>query len=227
MDLSKFTQKSQEAVSEAQKKAISFGHSDVDVEHMAAALTEQTDGLVPRLLTKMDINPENLASQIHSELNRKPRLGGPGYDPTRIFLSQRLSRILIDAEKEAARLKDEYVSVEHLFLEIIKNAPNTPLAKIFSSVGLTRQNFMQALTSVRGSQRVTSATPEGSYEALERYGRDLVKAARDGKLDPVIGRDEEIRRVIRILSRKTKNNPVLIGEPGVGKTAIAEITDCP
>ena len=222
MDLSKFTQKSQEAVSDARKKAISFGHSDVDVEHMAAALTEQPDGLVPRLLTKMDINPENLASQINSELNRKPRLGGPGYDPTRIFLSQRLSRILIDAEKEAARLKDEYVSVEHLFLEIIKNAPNTALAKIFASIGLTRQNFLQALTSVRGSQRVTSATPEGSYEALERYGRDLVKAARDGKLDPVIGRDEEIRRVIRILSRKTKNNPVLIGEPGVGKTAIAE-----
>ncbi len=222
MDLAKFTQKSQEAVSAAQKKAISFGHSDVDVEHMAAALAEQPDGLVPRLLTKMDINPEDLASQIQSELTRKTRLGGPGYDPTRIFLSQRLSRVLIDSEKEAERLKDEYVSVEHIFLELIKNSPNTSLAKIFTSVGLNRQNFLQALTSVRGSQRVTSATPEGSYEALTRYGRDLVTAARDGKLDPVIGRDEEIRRVIRILSRKTKNNPVLIGEPGVGKTAIAE-----
>jgi ATP-dependent Clp protease ATP-binding subunit ClpB len=222
MDLSKFTQKSQEALSDAQKKAISFGHSDVDVEHMALALVEQKEGLVARLLTKMDINPVELASQIQSELSRKPRLGGPGYDPTRIFLSQRLSRILVDAEKEAERLKDEYVSVEHVFLELIKNAPNTSLAKIFSGVGLNRQNFLQALNSVRGNQRVTSATPEGSYEALARYGRDLVKAARDGKLDPVIGRDEEIRRVIRILSRKTKNNPVLIGEPGVGKTAIAE-----
>ena len=222
MDLSKFTQKSQEALSDGQKKAISFGHSDVDVEHMALALVEQKEGLVARLLTKMDINPVELASQIQSELSRKPRLGGPGYDPTRIFLSQRLSRILVDAEKEAERLKDEYVSVEHVFLELIKNAPNTSLAKIFSSVGLNRQNFLQALNSVRGNQRVTSATPEGSYEALDRYGRDLVKAARDGKLDPVIGRDEEIRRVIRILSRKTKNNPVLIGEPGVGKTAIAE-----
>jgi ATP-dependent Clp protease ATP-binding subunit ClpB len=222
MDLSKFTQKSQEALSNAQKKAIEFGHSDVDAEHLALALVEQKDGLVSRLLSKMDINPVELASQIQSELSRKTRLGGPGYDPTRIFLSQRLSRILVDAEKEAHRLKDEYVSVEHLFLELIKNAPNTALASLFASVGLNRQNFLQALTSVRGAQRVTSATPEGSYEALERYGRDLVKAARDGKLDPVIGRDEEIRRVIRILSRKTKNNPVLIGEPGVGKTAVVE-----
>jgi ATP-dependent Clp protease ATP-binding subunit ClpB len=222
MDLSKFTQKSQEALGNAQKKAIEFGHSDVDAEHLALALTEQKDGLVAKLLSKMDINPVELASQIQSELSRKTRLGGPGYDPTRIFLSQRLSRILIDAEKEAERLKDEYVSVEHIFLELIKSSPNTSLANLFASVGLNRQNFLQALTSVRGSQRVTSATPEGSYAALERYGRDLVKAARDGKLDPVIGRDEEIRRVIRILSRKTKNNPVLIGEPGVGKTAVVE-----
>lgn len=222
MDLNKFTQKSQEALADAQKKAISFGHNDVDVEHMASALVDQKDGLIARLLSKMDIEPVTLDTQIQAEMSKKPKLGGPGYDPTRIFLSQRLSRILVDAEKEAERLKDEYVSVEHIFIELIKNAPNTPLAKIFAGVGLNRQNFLQALTSVRGNQRVTSASPEGSYEALERYGRDLVKAARDGKLDPVIGRDEEIRRVIRILSRKTKNNPVLIGEPGVGKTAIAE-----
>ena len=222
MDLNKFTQKSQEALADAQKKAISFGHNDVDVEHMASALVDQKDGLIARLLSKMDIEPVTLDTQIQAEMSKKPKLGGPGYDPTRIFLSQRLSRILVDAEKEADRLKDEYVSVEHIFIELIKNAPNTPLAKIFAGVGLNRQNFLQALTSVRGNQRVTSASPEGSYEALERYGRDLVKAARDGKLDPVIGRDEEIRRVIRILSRKTKNNPVLIGEPGVGKTAIAE-----
>lgn len=222
MDLNKFTQKSQEALAEAQKKAISHGHNDVDVEHMASALLDQKDGLIPKLLAKMDIDPTQLGRQLQNELSRKPQVGGPGYDPTRIFLSQRLSRILVDAEKEAQRLKDEYVSVEHIFIELIKNAPNTPLAKIFSEIGLNRQNFLQALTSVRGNQRVTSASPEGTYEALERYGRDLVKAARDGKLDPVIGRDEEIRRVIRILSRKTKNNPVLIGEPGVGKTAIAE-----
>ncbi len=222
MDLNKFTQKSQEALADAQKKAISYGHTDVDLEHLAAALIEQKDGLIGRLLGKMDIDPPSLEAQIQSELSKRPKIAGPGYDPTRIFLSQRLSRILVDSEKEAERLKDEYVSVEHIFIELIKNAPNTPLAKIFAGVGLNRQNFLQALNSVRGNQRVTSTTPEGSYEALERYGRDLVKAARDGKLDPVIGRDEEIRRVIRILSRKTKNNPVLIGEPGVGKTAIAE-----
>jgi ATP-dependent Clp protease ATP-binding subunit ClpB len=222
MDLNKFTQKSQEALADAQKKAVTFGHNDVDVEHMALSLIEQKDGLISRLLGKMDIDVGGMDAQIQSELTKKPKIAGPGYDPSRIFLSQRLSRILIDAEKEAERLKDEYVSVEHIFIELIKNAPNTSLAKVFASAGLNRQNFLQALNSVRGNQRVTSATPEGSYEALERYGRDLVKAARDGKLDPVIGRDEEIRRVIRILSRKTKNNPVLIGEPGVGKTAIAE-----
>jgi ATP-dependent Clp protease ATP-binding subunit ClpB len=222
MDLSKFTQKSQEAISEAQKKAVSFGNTDVDVEHLAGALIDQQDGLIARLLAKMDLVPTELSQAIDAEISKKQKVGGPGYDPSRVFLSQRLSRVLIDAEKDAQRLKDEYVSVEHIFLQIIKNAANTPLAKIFSSAGLNQQNFLQALTSVRGNQRVTSATPEGSYEALERYGRDLVKAARDGKLDPVIGRDEEIRRVIRILSRKTKNNPVLIGEPGVGKTAIAE-----
>ena len=222
MDLSKFTQKSQEALADAQKKAITFGHNDVDVEHMVAALVEQKDGLIARLLTKMDLDAVDVGVKVDAELSKKPRVSGSGYDPSRIFLSQRLSRILVDSEKEAVRLKDEYVSVEHLFLELIKNAPNTPLAKIFADAGLNRQNFLQALTSVRGNQRVTSASPEGSYEALERYGRDLVKAARDGKLDPVIGRDEEIRRVIRILSRKTKNNPVLIGEPGVGKTAVVE-----
>ncbi len=222
MDLNKFTQKSQEALADAQKKAVTYGHNDVDVEHMALSLIEQKDGLISRLLGKMDIDVGGMDAQIQSELTKKPKIAGPGYDPSRIFLSQRLSRILIDAEKEAERLKDEYVSVEHIFIELIKNAPNTSLAKVFASAGLNRQNFLHALNSVRGNQRVTSATPEGSYEALERYGRDLVKAARDGKLDPVIGRDEEIRRVIRILSRKTKNNPVLIGEPGVGKTAIAE-----
>ena len=222
MDLQKFTQKSQEALADAQKRAIQLGHNDVDVEHMALALLNQADGLVPRLLNKMDIDPVAFSKQLEDEVSRKPRVAGPGYDPSRIFLSQRLSRILVDAEKEAQRLKDEYVSVEHIWLELIKNAPNTGLAKPINTFGLTRQNFLQALGSVRGNQRVTSASPEGSYEALEKYGRDLVKAARDGKLDPVIGRDEEIRRVIRILSRKTKNNPVLIGEPGVGKTAIAE-----
>lgn len=222
MDLQKFTQKSQEALSAAQKRAIELGHTDVDVEHMALALLEQRDGLIPKLLTKMDIRPEAFAEELKQDLQRKPKVGGPGYDPGKIYLSQRLSRILVDSEKEAERLKDEYVSVEHIWLELIKNAPNSGLARPVSSSGLTRQNFLQALGSVRGNQRVTSASPEDSYEALSKYGRDLVKAARDGKLEPVIGRDDEIRRVIRILSRKTKNNPVLIGEPGVGKTAIAE-----
>jgi ATP-dependent Clp protease ATP-binding subunit ClpB len=222
MDLQKFTQKSQEALAEAQKRAIECGHSDVDMEHLAFALVEQKDGLIGKILSKMGLDTGRIKDGLEAELQRKPRVSGGGYDPSRIFLSQRLSRILVEAEKEAKRLNDEYVSVEHVWLEIMKNASGTGLAKIFSESELNRQKFLEALTSVRGNQRVTSATPEQSYEALERYGRDLVKAARDGKLDPVIGRDEEIRRVIRILSRKTKNNPVLIGEPGVGKTAIAE-----
>ncbi|MCX6117261.1 MAG: ATP-dependent chaperone ClpB [Proteobacteria bacterium] len=222
MDMQKLTQKSQESISNAQKFAIELGHADVDVEHLAYSLIVQNDGLISKLVHKMSIDVERLTKALKGEAERKPKLSGPGYDPNRIFLTSRLSKVIVDAEKEANRLKDEYVSVEHLWLEILKTSVSSSLGKIFDQFKMSRQNFLDALTSVRGNQRVTSASPEESYQALEKYGRDLVQAARLGKLEPVIGRDEEIRRVIRILSRKTKNNPVLIGEPGVGKTAIAE-----
>ncbi len=222
MDINKLTQKSQEALQEAQKSAIEFGHNEVDVDHLLISLLRQSGGLIPKLVTTAGANTAALITRLESGLNKKPRTSGSGYDPTKIFLSGRLSRLFVSAEKEAQRLKDEYVSVEHLFIEAMKIDDKSDTAKALKDLGPIPADFMKALTALRGNQRVQSNTPEDSYEALEKYGRDLVKAARDNKLDPVIGRDEEIRRVIRILSRKTKNNPVLIGEPGVGKTAIAE-----
>lgn len=222
MDFNKLTQKSQEAMTEAQNKAVSFGHVDVDGEHLLWALLDQPDGLVPRLLQRMDIRPEMVKNEVTTELNRKPRVSGPGAEAGKIYVSQRLSRILVAAENEAKRLKDEYVSVEHLFMALLAEGEKVPSGRILKLAGIDHERFLKTLTEVRGSQRVQSANPEATYEALEKYGRDLVKMARTDKLDPVIGRDEEVRRVIRVLSRKTKNNPVLIGEPGVGKTAIVE-----
>ncbi|BCS53931.1 ATP-dependent chaperone ClpB [Geobacter sp. SVR] len=222
MDFNRLTQKSQEAFAEAQNKAVTYGHVEVDGEHLLWALLEQAEGLVPRLLARMDIHPEALKNEVEKELERLPRVSGPGAEPGKIYVSQRLSRILVAAENEAKRLKDEYVSVEHLLIALLAQGEKTPVGRILKQAGVDREKLLAALTDVRGNQRVTSATPEASYEALEKYGRDLVKMAHSGKLDPVIGRDEDIRRVIRILSRKTKNNPVLIGEPGVGKTAIVE-----
>ncbi|MBI5153836.1 AAA family ATPase, partial [Candidatus Poribacteria bacterium] len=219
MDINKLTQKSQEAIAAAQSLAVERGHQEVDAEHLLAALLAQPEGLVPRLLKRMDINPEGLGDAVEAVLDTRPRVSGPGMDPSKVFVTQRLSKLLLSAEKEAGRLKDEYVSVEHLLMALMGDEK---LGKMLKQFGVTPDRFLAALTEVRGNQRVQSANPEAAYEALDRYGRDLVKMARDGKLDPVIGRDEEIRRVIRILSRKTKNNPVLIGEPGVGKTAIAE-----
>ncbi|CAN5356625.1 ATP-dependent chaperone ClpB [soil metagenome] len=221
MDMNRLTQKSQEALAAAQNTAVTYGHPEVDGEHLLLALLQQAEGLVPRLLKKMDINLESLTAAAEKEVERKPRVSGPGASPGSIYVSQRLSKLLVKAEEEAKRLKDEYVSVEHIFMSFLEES-NTPASRLLAQFGITHDRFFTALTEVRGNQRVQSANPEATYEALERYGRDLVKMARDGKLDPVIGRDEEIRRVIRILSRKTKNNPVLIGEPGVGKTAIAE-----
>ena len=222
MDFNKLTQKSQEAFTEAQNKAVSFGHVEVDGEHLLWALLDQPDGLVQRLLQRMDIRPENVKNDVVSELDRIPRVSGPGAEAGKIYVSQRLSRILVAAENEAKRLKDEYVSVEHLFMALLEEGEKVPSGRILKQAGITHERFLTTLTEVRGSQRVQSANPEATYEALEKYGRDLVKMARNDKLDPVIGRDEEVRRVIRVLSRKTKNNPVLIGEPGVGKTAIVE-----
>ncbi len=221
MDAQKLTQKSQEALQAAQAKAISLGHQQVEPAHLAFALVEPDDGLVRRLLQRMEVPVDVLASAIEKELQKLPRLRGPGYSPDKILLTQDLAQILTDAEQRAQKMRDEYVSVEHVFLALLNGARNG-LRDTFLKLAIDESRFLNALKEVRGNQRVQSNNPESTYEALERYGRDLVQAAKQNKLDPVIGRDDEIRRVIRILSRKTKNNPVLIGEPGVGKTAIAE-----
>ncbi|MCO6008164.1 ATP-dependent chaperone ClpB [Actinoallomurus purpureus] len=213
MDLNRLTEKSQEALHDAQTKALRFGHTEIDAEHLLLALLDQPEGLAPRLLAGAGVNTDLLRAETESRLERRPRVTGPGAAPGQVYVTQRLSRLFDTAEREAKRLKDEYVSVEHLVLALIEDG----LVQ-----GVTRNRFLEELTKVRGNQRVTSSMPEAAYEALEKYGRDLVTEARTGKLDPVIGRDTEIRRVIQILSRKTKNNPVLVGDPGVGKTAIVE-----
>jgi len=221
MDMNKLTQKSQEAVQNAQAIAVRYGHQQLDGEHLLLALLEE-GALVTRLLEKMDVGAEPVRSAIDQELQRQPRVDGPGAEPGKIFVTQRLQKLVLMAQDEANRLKDEYVSVEHLALALIEEGSKSAAGKLLRQWGVDRNRFLQALQAVRGHQRVTSANPEEAYEALEKYGVDLVAQARRGKLDPVIGRDSEIRRVVRILSRKTKNNPVLIGEPGVGKTAIVE-----
>ena len=220
--MNRLTQKSQEALQDAQTKALRFGHTEVDGEHLLLALLDQPDGLVPRLLTQAGGDADRLRAEIEADLSRRPKVTGPGAAPGQVFVTQRLSRLLDTAEREAHRLKDEYVSVEHLLIALLEEGSETAAGRRLREQGLTRDRFLQVLTAVRGNQRVTSAMPEVTYEALEKYGRDLVADARAGRLDPVIGRDSEIRRVIQILSRKTKNNPVLIGDPGVGKTAIVE-----
>ncbi|MEZ6191525.1 MAG: Clp protease N-terminal domain-containing protein [Phycisphaerales bacterium] len=222
MDFNKFTQKTQEALQAAQNIAITRGHQAVDAEHLLYALCEQEGGLVPRLLEKLKRPADVVVRELGRELDKRPHVAGSGVEPGKVYLTQPLNEILINAEQQAKRLKDEYVSVEHLLLGILDKPDATAAGRILKSLGITRDALLQALTQVRGNQRVQSANPEATYEALDRYGRDLVVMARDGKLDPVIGRDEEIRAAVRILSRKTKNNPVLIGEPGVGKTAIVE-----
>jgi ATP-dependent Clp protease ATP-binding subunit ClpB len=222
MDPNRLTQKSQEALHDAQTQALALGHTEVDGEHLLLALLDQPDGLVPRLLAQSDVDPVRLHTELEQDLFRRPRVSGPGSAPGHVAVTQRLARLLDAAEREAKRLKDEYVSVEHILLALVDEGADTAAGRRLREQGLTRDKFLQALTAIRGNQRVTSATPEVTYEALEKYGRDLVADARTGKLDPVIGRDSEIRRVIQILSRKTKNNPVLIGDPGVGKTAIVE-----
>jgi ATP-dependent Clp protease ATP-binding subunit ClpB len=216
------TQKSQEALRDAQTKALRFGHTEVDGEHLLLALLDAAEGIVPRLLAQSGAAPDRIKAEIEAELSRRPRVSGPGAAPGQVFVTQRLSRLLDSAEREAKRLKDEYVSVEHLVMALLEEGTETATGRVLRQEGLTRDKFLQALTSIRGNQRVTSAMPEVAYEALAKYGRDLVADARADKLEPVIGRDGEIRRVTQILSRKTKNNPVLIGDPGVGKTAIVE-----
>jgi ATP-dependent Clp protease ATP-binding subunit ClpB len=222
MDPNRLTQKSQEALHDAQTKALRYGHTEVDGEHLLLALLAQDDGIAPRLLAQAGADTDRLQAALEAELLRRPRVSGPGAAPGQVSVTQRLSGVLDAADAEAARLKDDYVSVEHLLLALLEEGPGTATSRLLSAEGVTRDGFLQALTRIRGHQRVTSAIPEVAYEALAKYGRDLVSDAASGRLDPVIGRDAEIRRVIQILSRKSKNNPVLIGDPGVGKTAIAE-----
>ncbi|MDD6087899.1 MAG: ATP-dependent chaperone ClpB [Desulfovibrionaceae bacterium] len=222
MDINKFTKKSQESIQLAQNIAVQYGHQEVDAEHLALALIRQEDGFVPRILDRIGINTQSLILALESALAKKPSVSGPGADMEHIAISRRTAKALTQSESLAKRLKDEYVSVEHIFAELLQEPDTTPLGKICRSFGLNSEKFMELMMQIRGPHRVTSANPEESYEALSKYGRNLVEAASNGKLDPIIGRDAEIRRVIRILSRRTKNNPVLIGEAGVGKTAIAE-----
>ncbi|MDR2523217.1 MAG: ATP-dependent chaperone ClpB [Synergistaceae bacterium] len=222
MDFNKLTRKSQEALAEGQSLAVTQGNQEVDTEHLLAALLRDAEGLVPRMLRRMDVDPEVLLRLVTDEIARKPKVTGSGAEPGKVYVTQRLNGLLVKAEEKAKNLRDEYVSVEHLFMAMLGEGTGTNLGKILNRLGLTPERFLKALTEVRGAQRVQSADPESTYEALEKYGRDLVGMARENKLDPVIGRDEEVRRVIRILSRKTKNNPVLIGDPGVGKTAVVE-----
>ncbi|MDI9947821.1 ATP-dependent chaperone ClpB [Rhodococcus sp. NM-2] len=222
MDTGSLTEKSREALQEAQNVATRMGHTEVDGEHLLLALVDQQEGLVPRLLEQAGANVDALRSDLERELSRRPKVSGPGATPGQVTITQRLAKLLDAAEREAKRLKDSYVSVEHLVMALSEEGSASAAGRVLASHGVTRDAFLTALTKVRGNQRVTSATPEGAYEALEKYGRDLVSEGRAGKLDPVIGRDAEIRRVTQILSRKTKNNPVLIGDPGVGKTAIVE-----
>jgi ATP-dependent Clp protease ATP-binding subunit ClpB len=221
MDPNRLTEKAQEAIRQAQALAQRLGHPQIDVEHLAVALLTQEGGVAARMAERAGVSPAALAQRLQQALERLPRVSGPGASGGQVYISPRLDQVLRAAETEAQRMKDEYVSVEHLLLAIA-GLGDGAVAEALRAAGLTREKVLEAAAAVRGSQRVTSPTPEGSYEALEKYGRDLTALARDGKLDPVIGRDEEIRRVIQILSRRTKNNPVLIGPPGVGKTAIVE-----
>ncbi|HKE06018.1 MAG TPA: Clp protease N-terminal domain-containing protein, partial [Blastocatellia bacterium] len=220
MDINRFTESAQQALSAAQSKAARYGNQQVDVEHLLDALLEQERGLAASILNKAEISADAVKQRVEQELQRLPKVTVAAGGPDQIYVTGRLNRLLAQAEDEAKKLKDDYVSVEHLLLAMTDDTGAT--GRVLREFGVTRERLMRALQEVRGSQRVTSQNPEATYEALERYGRDLTKLAEQGKLDPVIGRDDEIRRTIQVLSRRTKNNPVLIGEPGVGKTAIVE-----
>jgi ATP-dependent Clp protease ATP-binding subunit ClpB len=220
MNANRFTEKLQEALGSAQNAAVSAHNQAVDVEHLLAALLQDNDGLASSILTLTGVDKAAVLKKLDAELKKIPQVTGAGTDAAQVYATQRLGRVLARAEQEAGKLKDEYISIEHVLIAIL-DEPGTA-AKILREAGLTHDKLMSKLREVRGNQRVTSANPEATYQSLEKYGRDLTKLAEQGKVDPVIGRDEEIRRVIQVLSRRTKNNPVLIGEPGVGKTAIVE-----
>ncbi len=216
MNIQKFTQKSMEAIQDCEKLAYEYGNQEIEQEHLLVALLQQEDGLILKLIEKMEIQKEHFVDNAIRHLEARTKVSGG-----QVYVGQALNKVLISAEDEAKQMGDDYVSVEHLFLSLLKY-PNPALKEIFKEYGITRDRFLQALSTVRGNQRVTSDNPEATYDTLNKYGYDMVERARDQKLDPVIGRDVEIRNVVRILSRKTKNNPVLIGEPGVGKTAVVE-----
>jgi ATP-dependent Clp protease ATP-binding subunit ClpB len=221
VDLNRLTEKSKEALAQAQGRAVKRGNQSVDVQHLLSALLHQEEGLLPRLLKRMDIPMAVLEDSLQKELDSLPKVSGPG-SSGQVFAAPRLQQVLDDAAEEAKRLGDDFSSVEHLLLAMIELGNDHPVGRLLKQAGVTRERLLSALQQVRGGQRVSSQNPEETYEVLDRYGTDLVALARSGKMDPVIGRDAEIRRVVRVLSRKTKNNPVLIGEPGVGKTAIVE-----
>ena len=217
MNINKFTQKSIEAVNQCEKIAYDYGNQEIDQEHFLYSLMTIDDSLIANLIEKMQINKEAFISNIETLLSQKTKVSGN----VQLYVSNDLNKVLINAEDEAKRMGDAYVSVEHLMLAMIAS-PNKQIKQLFKTYGITRDAFLSVLATVRGNQSVTSDNPEATYDTLAKYGQDLVEKAKSGKLDPVIGRDNEIRNVIRILSRKTKNNPVLIGEPGVGKTAVVE-----
>ena len=221
MNAQKYTQKSLEAVRLAQDLALEQGNMQIEQPHLLCALLTQEGGLIPQLLTRMGLDGETFIREATALMAALPAVSGSGREPGKVYVSRQVDQNLIDAESQAAGMKDDFVSVEHLFLALLQS-PESGVERLFKGFGLTRERFLTALAAVRGSQRVTTDSPEDTYDVLAKYGQDLVELAKNHKLDPVIGRDNEIRNVIRILSRKTKNNPVLIGEPGVGKTAIAE-----
>lgn len=218
MNFNKFTEKAQEAIATSQTLADNSNHSQIEVEHLLLALVSQPDGVVPQIFRKLGIGIEGVVAELEAELSHQPQAIGA----TQVYMSRKLADVLKKAQQEAERLKDEYVSTEHILIAIAEEADNGSASRILKQLGITRERVYEILTTIRGNQRVTDQNPEGKYQALEKYAKDLTDMARQGKLDPVIGRDEEIRRVIQVLSRRTKNNPVIIGEPGVGKTAIVE-----
>ena len=219
MNTNQYTQKTLEALQAAQQLAVEYQHNALEPEHLLHALASQEQGLIPQLLQKLNVDPGSFAAAVAEKLSALPRVSGSGRDPDKVYISQATDKVLSAAAREAKAMKDEYVSVEHVFLGLL-DEPTQNTTELFRAFGIAKDKFLQQLTAVRGNQRVTTDNPEDTYNALQKYGQDLVDLARKQKLDPVIGRDQEIRNVIRILSRKTKNNPCLIGEPGVGKTIL-------
>ena len=222
MDVEKMTVRVQKSLNEAFQEAVRHNNQQVDTIHLFSALMNQEDGLIPNIIEKMGISPDSVRRSVENELDRIPKVYGEGAQSQGVTATRRINEVLLKAEEISKEFKDSYISVEHVMLAIIELEKNTATGKILKDFGITKDAFLGVLHQVRGNQRVDTQDPEGTYDALAKYGTNLVELAKKNKLDPVIGRDDEIRRVIRILSRRTKNNPVLIGEPGVGKTAIVE-----